>query len=77
MTIRQFLNAYTGERNSITILEYIGSDPIGADPEEDYNEVGTYTPLGYIGDFIPDSIINRKVEYFNIENGKITIWMED
>lgn len=72
MTIRQFLNSYINFIKFITILEYIGSDPIGADLEEDYGEVGTYPDRRYI----PDSVINRKVEYFNIENGDITIWME-
>jgi hypothetical protein len=74
MTIRQFLSSYINFIKSIAIFEYIGdASSIGADLEEDYEEVGTYRDRRYI----PENVMIRKVEYFNIENGKITIWMED
>lgn len=73
MTIREFLNSYINFIKSIAIFEYIGdASSIGADLEEDYEEVGTYRDRRYI----PEDVMIRKVEYFNIENGDITIWME-
>ena len=73
MTIRQFLSSYINFIKSIAIFEYIGdASSIGADLEEDYEEVGTYSDRRYI----PENVMIRKVEYFNIENGDITIWME-
>lgn len=73
MTIRQFLNSYINLIKSIAVFEYIGdASSIGADLEEDYEEVGTYRDRRYI----PENVMIRKVEYFNIENGDITIWME-
>lgn len=73
MTIRQFLNSYINFIKSIAVFEFIGdASSIGADLEEDYEEVGTYRDRRYI----PENVMIRKVEYFNIENGDITIWME-
>ena len=73
MTIRQFLNSYINFIKSIAVYEYIGdASSIGADLEEDYEEVGTYRDRRYI----PENVMIRKVEYFNIENGDIAIWME-
>ena len=73
MTIRQFLSSYINFIKSIAIFEYIGdASSIGADLEEDYEEVGPYRDRRYI----PENVMIRKVEYFNIENGDITIWME-
>ncbi len=73
MTIRQFLSSYINFIKSIAVFEYIGdTSSIGADLEEDYEEVGIYRDRRYI----PENVMIRKVEYFNIENGDITIWME-
>lgn len=73
MTIRQFLNSYINFIKSIAVFEFIGdASSIGADLEEDYEEVETYRDRRYI----PENVMIRKVEYFNIENGDITIWME-
>ena len=73
MTIRQFLSSYINFIKSIAVFEYIGdASSIGADLEEDYEEVGTYRDRRYI----PESVMIRKVEYFDIENGNITIWLE-
>lgn len=73
MTIRQFLSSYINFIKSIAVFEYIGNaSSIGADLEEDYEEVGIYRDRSYI----PEDVMIRKVEYFNIENGDITIWME-
>lgn len=73
MTIRQFLSSYINFIKSIAVFEYIGdASSIGADLEEDYEEVGIYRDRRYI----PENVMIRKVEYFNIENGDITIWME-
>ena len=73
MTIRQFLSSYINYIKSIAVFEYIGdASSIGADLEEDYEEVGIYRDRSYI----PENVMIRKVEYFNIENGDISIWME-
>lgn len=73
MTVRQFINAFLGSYNFITVLDYIG-DPnaIGADLEEDYGKIGVYPNMRTI----PESVLNRKVEYFNIDNGDIEIYLE-
>lgn len=73
MNVREFLNAYTGLQDLIKIMEYIGDNSIGADLEEDYTEVGSYTMLGKI----PDEVKTRKVEYFDIQDAVITIWLMD
>jgi len=74
MNIREFLNAYTGNWNTVKILEYTGEYcTVGADPEEDYSEVGSYTAMFDI----PDAVKARKVEYFDIENSEIIIWLEN
>ena len=73
MTIRQFLSSYINYIKSIAVFEYIGdASSIGADLEEDYEEVGIYRDRSYI----PENVMIRKVEYFDIENGDISIWME-
>jgi hypothetical protein len=74
MNVRQFLNAFTGHWNNVRILEFIGDfRTIGADPEEDYAEVGNYTAMFEI----PDAVKTRKVEYFDVENAEIIIWLEN
>lgn len=73
MTVRSFINSFLGSYRFITIMDYIG-DPsaIGADLEEDYGKIGTYPDIRNI----PSSVIERKVEYFNIDNGDIEIYLE-
>lgn len=73
MTVNEFFRAYAGEYNCIRIREYIGSaNTIGADPEEDYKE----TAFSRAKD-IPVGTLTRKVEYFDIESGTVTLWLED
>ena len=71
MTVIRFFDAYIGEYNFVRIRDYIGDNSIGADPEEDYNE----TSFSSWHD-IPSEILARKLEYFDIEAGTITIWLE-
>jgi len=73
MTVRSFINSFLGSYRFITIMDYIGDySAIGADLEEDYGEIGTYPDIRNI----PSSVIERKIEYFNIEDGTITIYLE-
>jgi len=73
MTVNEFFRAYSGEYSIIRIREYIGSsNTIGADPEEDYKETSFQKRRD-----IPISILTCKVEYFDIESGTITLWLEN
>lgn len=73
MTVRSFINSFLGSYRFITIMDYIGDySAIGADLEEDYGKIGTYPDIRNI----PSSVIERKIEYFNIEDGNITIYLE-
>ena len=72
MTVRQFINSFLGSFKFITILDYIGDmSAIGADLEEDYGKIGTYPDMRWI----PASVIERKMEYFTIEDGEIIIYL--
>lgn len=72
MTVREFINAFLGSFKFVTVLDYIGDvNAIGADLEEDYGKIGTYPDMRAV----PDSVLSRKVEYFNIENSDITIYL--
>lgn len=73
MTVRDFINAFLGSFNFVTVLDYIGDvNAIGADLEEDYGEIGTYPDMRVI----PESVLSRMVEYFNIEDSNIIIYLE-
>ena len=72
MTVRQFINSFLGDFKAITILDYIGDfSAIGADLEEDYEKNGSYSDMRSI----PASVIERKMEYFTIEDGEIIIYL--
>jgi hypothetical protein len=73
MKVKDFLNSFAGLWDFVTILEYIGDTITGADPEEDYEAVGTYPAQWYI----PETVKARTIEYFDISDGAITIWLQD
>ena len=73
MTVRQFLNAYINEWHFVKVNGFIGdTSSIGADLETDYGRIGCYADMRNI----PDSVIDRKIEYFSIENYEITLYLE-
>ncbi len=73
MTVKQFLNAYINEWHFVKVNDFIGdTSEIGADLETDYGLIGCYADMRNI----PDSVIDRKIEYFNIENYDITLYLK-
>ena len=72
MTVKDFINAYLGSWNFIIVKDFIGDfSEIGADLETDYGKIGIYPDMKWI----PESVLSRKIEYFNIENGDIEIYL--
>ena len=65
MVLRQFINSFLGDFCNIVINDYIGpTASIGAEPE-DYERIGVYASMRDI----PENLLNRKMEYFNIDDG--------
>lgn len=72
MKVKTLVNAYVGEWNTIHIFEYAGdANTIGADLEEDYEEILTAHDLISCGNYQ-----EKEVEYFTVTGNALYLYLE-